>query len=314
MHINNIFNSGKFIIAAEARNTRIQIAIRGVLKLRKKLFSVIIAATILTYFCPKASAAVNLDEYVCLPVLMYHSVRPWGSDKDSITPAEFENDLKFLKENGYQTITMTDLLNFVDGRGKLPEKPIMLSFDDGYYNNYKYVYPLLKQYDMRIVLSIIANATDKFTRRPSDSEGYSHITWGQLNEMIASGHAEVQNHTYDLHATNKGRIGCKQKDGEPLEEYRAVLSEDLAKSQAMIYVMTGEMPSTFAYPYCKYNDNTVTILKELGFRASFSCNFGINLICKEGEPDLFSMRRICRAHNQSAEKMIRDAMETLKFR
>jgi len=281
----------------------------------KKLFTaaVILMASVL--ISPGVCAAVNPNDYICLPVVMYHSVRPNNAGKDSITPDEFETDLKFFKENGYQTITMSDLIKFVDGKGTLPSKPVVLAFDDGFYNNYKYVYPLLKQYDMRIVLSIIANATDKFTRRPSQNEGYSHITWGQLNEMVSSGHVEVQNHTYDMHADGKnGRVGSKQKKGESFEQYSRALGEDLIKSQMLIYTMTGQMPTTYVYPYGKYNDNTVAILKTHGFRASFSCEFGINLIDKAGGTDLFSMRRICRAHNQSAEKVIADAMETLKFR
>jgi len=282
--------------------------------MKKLLISTFIAA-LLVLICPSARAAVNPDDYICLPVVMYHSVRPNKASKDSITPGEFERDLKFFKENGYETITMNDLINFVDGKGALPPKPVMLAFDDGFYNNYKYVYPLLKQYDSRIVLSIIANATDKFTRRPSQNENYSHITWGQLNEMISSGHVEVQNHTYDMHSTGKnGRVGSTQNKGESFEQYSRALGEDLVKSQIMIYAMTGKLPTTYVYPYGKYNNNTVSILKEHGFRASFSCEFGINLIDKEGGTDLFSMRRICRAHNQSAEKIISDAMETLKFR
>ena len=262
----------------------------------------------------RCAAAVNPDDYICLPVLMYHSVKPGGVGKDSITPQEFEKDLKFLRDSGYTSITVSDLLNFVDGAATLPAKPIMLTFDDGFYNNYKYVYPLLKEYDMRIVMSIIAHATDKFTRRPSKSESYSHITWGQLNEMISSGHVEVQNHTFDMHSNKTGRVGCTQKKGESFEDYKKALCDDLIKAQVLICELTGKLPTSYAYPYGKYNDNTVTVLKECGFRASFSCNFGINLISFEGETDLFSMYRICRAHNQSAEKVICDAMETLKFR
>jgi len=282
------------------------------MKIKILIAAALIAATAFAY--SGECQAVNLDEYICLPAVMYHAVRPSKSGKDSITPAEFEADLKFFRENGYKTVTMQDVMDFVDGKGKLPEKPVMLTFDDGYYNTYKYVYPLLKEYDMRIVLSIIVNATDKFTRRPSKSEDYAHITWGQLNEMISSGHVELQNHTFDMHSDNKGRIGSRQNKNESFDEYRDALSEDLVKSQMMIYAMTGQLPSVFVYPYGKYNDNTVAILKELGFRGSFSCEFGINLISKDGETDLFNFRRICRAHNQSAEKVISDAMETLKFR
>ena len=77
--------------------------------------------------------------------------------------------------------------------------------------------------------------------------------------------------------------------------------------------MTGQAPTTFTYPYGKYSDNTAAILRELGFRATFSCEYGINLLNKEGETDLFNMKRICREHGVSAEKSIKGAAKTLKF-
>ena len=75
---------------------------------------------------------------------------------------------------------------FADGKGTLPEKPVLLSFDDGYYNNYKYVFPLLQKYGMKIVMSVIAGATDEFTRRPSLDENYAHITLERLTIQRAA--------------------------------------------------------------------------------------------------------------------------------
>ena len=280
-------------------------------KLARCISALILSALLLQ---GSALAAVNLDEVICLPVVMYHAVRPGDSGKDAITPQEFESDLKFYRDSGYTAVTMRDLARHMSGEQALPEKPIILSFDDGYYNNYKYVYPLLREYDTRIVMSVITKAMDDFTETPSTNAGYAHMTWGQLREMVDSGHAEVQNHSHNLHKLGKSRIGCGQKKGESFADYSKVLSEDIEKSQLRIYEMTGIAASTFAYPYGKYNDNTVTILKELGLAASLSCDHGVNLISKSGETDLFNLKRICRAHNQSAEKVIKDAMRTLDYR
>lgn len=281
--------------------------------MKSKFISFLLLVTLAAGLIPTA-AAVNLDEVICLPVIMYHSVKPNNCGKDSITPWEFENDLKYLKENGYETITMLQLINYCGGNGNLPEKPVILSFDDGYYNNYKYVYPLLQKYDMCIVFSIITRAVEKFSLKPSDNVNYSHATWDQINEMLGSGLVEIQNHSYDLHKYGSNRVGCGQIKGELLEKYEEVLCDDINKSQTLIKEMTGTTPTTFAYPYGKYNDNTVEILKNQGFQATLSCEYGLNLINKSGETDLFNLKRICRAHNQSIQKVLAEAMKTLKYR
>ena len=92
---------------------------------------------------------------VRLPIIMYHHVlkdsNKWG--KYIVSPKEVEKDIIYLKEQGYTTILMEDLINFVYNNGKLPDKPILLTFDDGYMSNYTYVLPLLKKYDCKAVVS-----------------------------------------------------------------------------------------------------------------------------------------------------------------
>ena len=77
---------------------------------------------------------------------MYHGIRKSTSaqNKYVISPDEFESDLKYIKENGYETIVVADLLEYFDNGKALPEKPIMITFDDGCLNNYTYAFPLLK--------------------------------------------------------------------------------------------------------------------------------------------------------------------------
>ena len=100
----------------------------------------------------------NIDnDSVKVPIIMYHSVMKSRKSlgKFVISPNEFESDLKYLKEKSYNTILMSDLIAYTKGEKDLPENPIMLTFDDGYYNNYLYVFPLLKQYESKIVLAPI---------------------------------------------------------------------------------------------------------------------------------------------------------------
>jgi len=277
----------------------------------------IIISGILIYpaFSTKSNHLINnvyLDENtVFVPIVMYHHIRNTNSGKNSITPSEFESDLKYLRKNNYNTITMTQLVDFVYKDIELPENPIILSFDDGYLNTYKYAFPLLIEYDMKIVLSVIGKVTDDFTLTISNNINTSHMNWNHLNEMILSGYVDVQNHTYNLHSTRNGRYGCAQNKDESLESYRKVLSEDLSKLQTELMAFSGVAPSTFTYPYGKYNDNTVLIVKELGFKASMSCLYGINKITKDSDC-LYDLKRICRSHGTPIDKLLKKAAETVR--
>ncbi|NLJ31151.1 MAG: polysaccharide deacetylase family protein [Clostridiales bacterium] len=250
-------------------------------------------------------------ETVCVPIMVYHEVKPKLSSY-VISPYEFESDLKFLKENHYTAITMTELIDFVCRDKGIPEKPIILSFDDGYLDNYKYVYPLLKKYNQKIVLSVIAKNTDDFTQVPDNNLTYSHMTWGQMKEIYDSGLVEIQNHTYNLHSDKNGRIGCKQMRGESDAHYEQVLSEDLMKCQEEIRANIGATPNTFTYPYGESSKNTDGILKKLGFQATLTCKYGVNMVGK-GQNTLYGLKRICRMHGVSLKKALEEGMKTLKY-
>jgi Predicted xylanase/chitin deacetylase len=240
---------------------------------------------------------------------MYHEVKNNKAGKDSIQPWEFEEDLKYLAENNYTTIVMSDLINYVYNDIKLPEKPIILSFDDGYLNNYVYVFPLLKKYDMKIVFSIIGKDIDNFSAKPSDNIDYSHVTWDQLNEMLDSGYVEVQNHSYDLHGTCGGRLGCKKLPTDSDAEYEKMITDDLGQLQNRIKLMTGRTPTSFVYPYGAWSESTENIIKKLGFKASITCKYGINTITKN-PGDLFHLKRICRSHKQSIGKVMNEGFKS----
>lgn len=113
----------------------------------------------------KATNAQVQPEGIQLPIIMYHSMLRNGSGEYTISPETFEEDLRYLKDNGYTTIYMQDLLDYINKQVPLPEKPIMLTFDDGYYNNYLYAYPLAKKYESKIVISPSAIIRTNLARR-----------------------------------------------------------------------------------------------------------------------------------------------------
>lgn len=250
---------------------------------------------------------------ICVPIIMYHEVKNCYAGKDVITPYEFESDLKYLKENNFTTITMTDLINHVYKKTPLPANPVILTFDDGYYNNYVYAFPLLKKYHMKIVLSIIGKNTDDFSGTKDININYSHVTWNQINEMKKSGLVEIQNHTYNLHSISQGRFGCGKMFGESERHYEMVLTDDIQRLQKEVTLYTQATPNTFTYPYGKISDASLPVIKKLGFKASLTCIYGINIINYSPEC-LFQLKRVCRSHNYTIKKAIDGAVKTLKYR
>ena len=283
---------------------------------REKMAAAFCAALLLAGLTAGGASAGGSDSSeekpVCVPILMYHEIKTYKTGKDVILPWEFENDLKYLAENGYTAVTMEDLLAYTQDEADLPEKPIVLTFDDGYLSTYVYAFPLLKKYHSKIVFSIIGKNTDDFSSIPDDDLDYSHVTWDQLNEMLDSGCVEVQNHSYNLHKYGK-RIGCVQLPGESYADYEKLLAGDVGKLQTEIALRTGRLPTTFAYPFGSYSQTTDQILTELGFRATLTCDYGVNLITRD--PDcLFRLKRICRSHNHAAGGLLTEAYKTIKQR
>jgi len=250
-------------------------------------------------------AATAEDQSVSVPIIMYH-----GLIKDRklqtryfICPSAFEEDLKYLQRNGYTTIVMQDLINFVDHGTPLPEKPIILTFDDGYYNNYHYAYPLLQKYNKRAVFSIIGKYTEEYSLEREFHAAYSHLSWNHINQMIITGHGEFQNHTFNMHTSHKGRQGAAQKHGESIEVYSGMLNDDIGKLQDRMREITGLTPTTFTYPFGFISDSSRDILKEMGFRATLSCREGVNQITRNPD-DLFSLKRYLRSPERSVQEIL----------
>ncbi len=258
------------------------------------------------YYTSAKPAAVTeaKADTVEVPILMYHSISKTETKGDYIiTVDSFEEDLKFLTENGYTTIVMDDLINYTQGKTDLPEKPIVLTFDDGYFNNYAYAYPLLEKYNCRAVISVIGYYTELYSNSPDENPAYSHITWTDINKMKDSGLIEFQNHSYNLHTTDKGRNGAKKKRGEPLEQYKKKLTDDLQKLQDAFSTNTNYIPTTFTYPFGGVSEASFDIIKEMGFKASLSCENKTNHLSRDPE-ELFMLNRFIRTQKKSAQAIL----------
>ena len=270
------------------------------------IFMAILLPAILLMSIIKGSTKETMAETdsVKLPIIMYHSLLkdPKLQNDYTISPTLFENDLKYLTENGYTTVVVKDLNDYVYGKKSLPEKCIMLTFDDGYYNNYYYAFPLLKKYKCKAVISPIASMSEKFSETKDISATYGHITFDDMKEMSDSGYVEIQNHSYDMHSL-KSRKGVSQKAGESDETYKSNLTEDVTKAQTLLENATGKKPTCFVYPFGAKSDSTEKFIKEMGFSCTLTCTEEPNVITKN--PDsLYELGRYRRDGRESMQNLL----------
>ncbi len=239
-----------------------------------------------------------------LPILMYHHILKEKSKhgKFVISPEEFEADLRYLKDNGYKTITADALMRYQKGEGELPEKPVMLTFDDGYLSYLEYAVPLLEEYGMCAVVSVVGAYTDTYTQSGDRSVSYAHLNWEDIANLANSTHTEIQNHTYDMHKTTGGRNGCAIKKGEDSGAYQKVFTDDVQKMRNLLYQNTGRNADCFTYPFGYFCREAEQEIKKMGFCMSLSCAEGINRISKN--TSLFCLKRFNRAHKRSVQQIL----------
>lgn len=186
------------------------------------------------YLSPKIdTAAIPSGRQV--PVLMYHAVsdQTWGLEGLFLSPSDMEAQLKYLTENGYDPIFFSDLPHLNQYK-----KPVILTFDDGYNNNYTDLYPLLQKYNVKATIFVI----------PSSVGGQYSMTAAQIKEMSDSGLVSIQSHTQD-HKELASLSADQQK-------------QQFAQSQLAIARMTGRIPSVLSYPSGSYDSNTLSLAPE----------------------------------------------------
>ena len=179
---------------------------------------------------------------------MYHYISepPPGADiyrRDlSVTPANFEAQLAWLRDQGYQSITLTDLVYHLTLGWPLPEKPVILTFDDGYRDNYTSAFPLLQEYGFEGTFFLVT--------APIDNDDPAYLSWDMVVEMHQAG-MDFQPHSYR-------HFDLRGKDTDFL------IFEMLAPKEA-IEARTGQTPRFFAYPSGSYDDQTVAVLQSANY-------------------------------------------------
>ena len=268
--------------------------------MKKTALIVIVFALIMTIPVSVESAASE-EALLELPIVMYHHLSPKAKLLGDyvLSPEQLERDFKYLRENGFESITVGELIRWSRGEALLPEKPVMITFDDGYESTQVYGEPLLEKYGFKALVAVIGSVADLFTEKPDHMLDYSHLSWDALREISGGDVLEVQSHTYSMHKM-RGRRGCGQVSGEAFDNYRAALKEDLLKFAEKCEVEKVECANSIAFPYGFYSKDTLAIVKELGFEAAFTCSERVNYLKREPD-ELFELCRYNRPHGVSSE-------------
>lgn len=252
--------------------------------------------------------AVPVPEGIELPIAMYHHILKEDArlNKYTVSPAEFRSDMQYLKDNGYTSVTMQDLISYANDGTPLPEKPVMITFDDGYESFHEYAYPILQEFDFKAVYSIVGRYADQYTAADDHHIRYSHCTWNQIAQMHESGLVEIQNHSYNLHENKNGRHGSMKKAGEGSGNYKTMLEADLGKLQQECEENISWKPTTFTYPFGQISKEALPIIKGMGFQGALTCQEKLNYIT--GEPEqLYHLNRFNRPHGTSLQSIIEKA-------
>ena len=252
--------------------------------------------------CGAAVPAAGLKDTRQVPILMYHSVLkdPARTGAYVIAPERLEQDLLWLLNEGYETVVLGDLLRFVRGAGELPEKPVVITFDDGYLNNVTYVLPLLQKHGCRAVLSVVGAYTARFSENPDPNPSYAYVAWDDVTALRLTDRFEIQNHTFDMHGQS-GRMGSGRRRGESQRAYAAAFTKDVQRLQEELANRCGVTPEFFTYPFGLIDPDSRALLEKLGFSGSLSCAARWNTVTQGDGDCLWGMGRYNRPGDLSTE-------------
>lgn len=224
-----------------------------------------------------------------IPVLTYHHVNPIGSSVN-VTPQNFDRQMKLLKGSGYYTLNTDELLAIIKGNKQIPQKAIMITFDDGWLDNWFFAFPILKKYNLKAVIFVITSLiTENCIRKlpdinysaslPTHKECLDYIkegnaskvilSWEELKVMENSDLIDIQSHTHTHKKWDKSFANHKAKMN--------ALYEDLRLSKKLIEENLNKKCSALCWPWGIYNKDYVDLAVSLGYKLLFTTERDINI-------------------------------------
>ena len=253
-----------------------------------------------SYFSEVLQATALPDEAVSrdVPVLMWHNLAEEASGDMTISVDTFRAQIEALHEAGFKTVSLQQLYDYVHFGTELPEKPIVLTFDDGYFSNYEYAFPILQEYDMQATIFAIGVSVGKDTYKDTDHAMTPHFGADEAREMVDSGLISVQSHTFDMHQWPPFEDGNAQVretllpfDGEADADYEAAVEADFAESRELLESITGQPVNALAFPEGAYVTLTQDALRSAGAELTFTTVRAVNTVVKGLPQSLCAMPR-----------------------
>ncbi|MBN2428999.1 MAG: poly-beta-1,6-N-acetyl-D-glucosamine N-deacetylase PgaB [Deltaproteobacteria bacterium] len=280
----------------------------------KKILSFILVSCVLSLLT--ASAVTAGDEFISL---CYHNTMDRVNDPEGMTIStkRLIEHFSWLKSHGFRAITVDDLLAAGKGERPLPDKAVLLTFDDGYDSFYQRVYPLLKAYEFPAVLALVGSwmegPDDNYVRYGDHIVPREwFISWDEAKEMADSGLVEIASHSYELHLGVKGN---PQENSQPALAHRIFdkktgvyegdvaflnrIRKDLEKNTDLIQEKTGKRPRVMVWPYGKFNLPAVQIARDLGMPITLTLEDGANY-----STDISKIRRYLVSGDQKLNDLV----------
>lgn len=185
-------------------------------------------------------------------VLMYHMIGDLKDNAAVMTEANLRLQMNYLRDHGYHPITMDELYNYITKGDPLPEKPVCITFDDGYLDSYTVVYPLMKEYGFPWTLFVITDDV---------GQPYNRMTWDQLKEMADSHTVTISNHT--LSHPKLHNLASKEEKMKEIVEANKALKYHLGVDNTWL-----------AYPYGDYDEEVIEICKQAGIKMAVTTDAG----------------------------------------
>ena len=223
---------------------------------------------------------------VSVPILMYHHVTEEGGTY-AVTPDKLRQDLLDLQAAGYTTVFFDELIAYGKGEATLPDKPVIITFDDGYRSNYEKALPVFEELDMKGEISIVVSAVN---------EGSWTFDWDEARELEGSGHMKLRCHTFNMHEYSESgevtRYGITKAKGESLKDWKAAFTADVTAANETFQKELGHHPLVYTYPYGSMSRHSEKILKENGYLVTLGVEKSVNEI-HFGKPNgLYKLYRI----------------------
>ena len=195
-------------------------------------------------------AYIALYYFQGVPVLNYHQINNEDHNALTLSDTEFEAQIDYLYQEGYNGISPDQLMDYLQYGKQLPANPVLITFDDGYEDNYRVAYPLLQKYHLNATIFLITDFVGNYEK---------YLTWDQIREMNNKG-ISFEDHTLS-------HISLPKASDEEVHN-------QLAKSKEALEWRLGKKVEYLAYPGGEYDQRVIQLVKEAGYRAAFTVNFG----------------------------------------